>query len=38
MKKFFQKLRYAQYMGNLNNGNRADRRKAKRLAKKCTIK
>lgn len=34
MKKFFQYLRNAQYIGSLNDGNRRERREAKRLIKK----
>lgn len=40
MKKFLQNLRNAQTIGSLNDGNRRDRREAKRLLKKgkCNVK
>ena len=39
MKKLFQAILDAHYMGRLNDGNRRDRRKAKRiLSKKATSK
>ena len=39
IKKFFQNLRNCYYMGSLNDGNRRERRSAKRLAKTlCVVK